>query len=507
MFKKYPFVKQEGIRDCGVASLLMIIKYYKGNISLNTLRELTKTNKNGTTAYHLIEASKNLGFRAMGVKCEFNNIKKDNLILPCIAHVTLDNAYHHYIVIYEINFHKKELLIADPASQIKKISFTDFNKIWNKILIILYPIQKIPTYKSNLSLFEFVSNLITINSKEIKNVICLSIIIAIFSIATSFYLKYIIDSINITQSKTNLFFIIIIFLLLYTLKITSCFFRNKLLIYINQKIDLTLNKDTFKQIISLPYRYYCNRTTGEIIERINDLRIIRDMISKVAISIFIDFPISLCAFIGLYFLNQQLFLIALIILILLIINLIIFKPLLFKYINKYQDDKSKVTSYMVESISGFETIKGLGIEYNIINQFEQKQVKLLNNLFNLENIYNTQLLIKDIINDIGFLLIIYIGSILVIDNNLTIAELLTFNFLFNYLLEPIQSMTHLDINIKEAKNAFKRVLELLWGLSKEKGFINQEIKGNIEIKNLDYTYDDRDNVLKNINLTIKEGEK
>ena len=42
MFKKYPFVKQDGIKDCGVASLLMIIKYYKGNISLNILRILQK---------------------------------------------------------------------------------------------------------------------------------------------------------------------------------------------------------------------------------------------------------------------------------------------------------------------------------------------------------------------------------------------------------------------------------------------------------------------------------
>jgi len=57
VLKKYPFVKQEGFKDCGCASLLMIIRYYKGNVSIERLRDLTHTNKNGTNAYNLISAS------------------------------------------------------------------------------------------------------------------------------------------------------------------------------------------------------------------------------------------------------------------------------------------------------------------------------------------------------------------------------------------------------------------------------------------------------------------
>ena len=56
MKKKIPIVKQEGIKDCGTACLLSIIKYYSGNISMERLRELTKTSKIGTTAYHLTVA-------------------------------------------------------------------------------------------------------------------------------------------------------------------------------------------------------------------------------------------------------------------------------------------------------------------------------------------------------------------------------------------------------------------------------------------------------------------
>lgn len=50
--------------------------------------------------------------------------------------------------------------------------------------------------------------------------------------------------------------------------------------------------ETFKQIILLPYNY-CNRTTGEVVSRINDLSTVREMISKVAYTLFIDLPLTL----------------------------------------------------------------------------------------------------------------------------------------------------------------------------------------------------------------------
>ena len=135
--------------------------------------------------------------------------------------------------------------------------------------------------------------------------------------------------------------------------------------------------ETFKQIILLPYNYYCNRTTGEVVSRINDLSTVREMISKVAYTLFIDLPLTLFSFIFLMLVSSKLFVVALIMLILYVINILIFKPLFNKYINMIQIKKADVTSYMVESISGFETVKGINIEHRIINKFEDKYVRLL----------------------------------------------------------------------------------------------------------------------------------
>ena len=175
MTYKYPFTKQEGIKDCAPASLQMIIKYYKGYISLDELSVMMNTTKKGTTAYDLVETAKKIGFEVQAVKAKLENIKENNIILPCIAHVIINKTYQHFVVIYKINFKNKTLVIADPQSKIKKISFTEFNKIYNNILIMLYPVR--PIVKNNEVtlkniLFSFIQNY----KKEIKHLFIISII-------------------------------------------------------------------------------------------------------------------------------------------------------------------------------------------------------------------------------------------------------------------------------------------------------------------------------------------
>lgn len=504
MFKKYPFVSQDGLKDCGPVSLLMIIKYYHGNIGIDSLRELLKTNTSGTIAYNLVEGAHQIGFNAYGINTSLKEINKENIILPCIAHVTIENSYKHYIVIYEINFKKNRILIADPASKIKTISFDEFEKIWNGVLIILYPIKNIPIIYEDYSRFEFIKQLITPYKKILSQIIVLSLFVTVFSIISSFFFKYMVDSIN--YSKHYILFILIIFSLVHVIKIISDFFRNKLLIYINQNIDLNITMDIFKHIISLPYHYYRNRTTGEILSRMTDLNIVKDMISKISLTIAIDLPLAFTTIIVLYFINSTLFFITIIFMILYIFVVIIFNSIFSSYINKIQSKKAESVSYMVESISGFETVKGLGIENVVVKKFEKKYVKYLKDIFKFNNYANNQLLLKEILNSTSSLLIIYTGIILIMDSTISLGTLITFNALMFYFFEPIKRIIDLNTEFKEANNSLKRVLEIFKNDSSD-GTIETIVKGDIQFKNLTYSYDNKNNILNNISFSIKEKSK
>lgn len=291
--KKYPFFKQEEAKDCGAACLYMIIDYYKGHLNIESIRELLKINQMGTTAYHIIEGAKKIGFEAKGVKCNLDDINEDNIILPCIANVIINNTYKHFIVIYKIDFIKNTILIADPSNKIMTMSFDIFKSIFSGVIIILYPKEDIPCENTKNLKLKLLTYIAKSHPKLIKQVSVLSIFITIFSIISSFFLEKISNTISYYKSKEIIILVLLIFLSLNILKHLTSLFRDKLLILINEKLNLSLTLDTFKKILLLPYKSYQNKTTGDISMRIIDIGIIKDSISKIFITLIVDFPLAL----------------------------------------------------------------------------------------------------------------------------------------------------------------------------------------------------------------------
>ena len=298
--KKYPFTKQEGLKDCAAACMQMIIKYYNGYISINDLNEMLETTKEGVSAFKIIEVSNKIGFKATGIRLNLLELNK-SVTLPVIAHVVINN-YNHYIVVYKIDSFKKSVIIADPQSKIKTISFKEFESIWTNVIINLYPVKPIEhrNYEKHLNY----KNIILKNKKTIFQLCYISFIYMILSIVASFYMKYVFD--NYLSNFHLIFTVFILFIIINLYKIFTNLIRTKILIDLNKNIDIDLSLDIFSKILSLPYGYYRNKTTGEIITRYTELSKIRETISKVLLTLFLDLPLCITSFIIMYFLIQKL---------------------------------------------------------------------------------------------------------------------------------------------------------------------------------------------------------
>lgn len=501
MRNKYPFTKQTGLKDCAAASLQMIIKYYHGYVSLDELNEMMNTTKSGTSAYNLIETARKLGFEGGGTRIKYEDLYKTNLIFPLIVHTIIDNKYKHFMVVYKIDFKKDYLIVADPQTKIKKMPLTEFKKIYNNIVLTFYPLR--PIVKNNqVSLKDIFIGIMMKYKKEIFHLLTISLLSMVTALIFSFYIKVIIDNINLSKDYIKVIFYLFLFIGL--LKVTSNYLRVKLLIFINQKIDVELNLDAFSKVIYLPYHYYKNRTTGEMLSKLIDLDKVYEAINKIIMILFIDLPFTLLSTIILIRINFNLFLISLIFLIVYILIIVLSKKTISNKTEDCYQNKSELVSYMQESINGFETVKGINIENKIIKKHELKYVKYLKSIIKLDNLLNLQNYLKEIINIINELVILYVGSILVKNNTISIGTLLAFNSIQVFFFTPIRNIIDLDINLIEAKKVLKKVYEML-SSDKKKGE-TKKLNGSIELDNLSYYYDSK-KVLNSINLKIKKGEK
>ena len=504
--KKYPFIKQEEIKDCGAACMYMIIEYYKGHLSMEKLRELLKIDKSGTTAYHIVEGAKKIGFESKGVKCNLEDINEDNIILPCIANVIINNSYRHFVVIYKIDFIKNTVVIADPSNKIITMSFDIFKSIFSGIVIILYPKNTIPFEDTKNKKVKLFIHIIKSHPKLIKQLSIISFFITLLSIITSFYLQNINNSLTNLLSKDTIMLYVIVFTSLVFIKCLSSFFREKLLIMINEKINLEYTLDTFYKILSLPYKKYRSKSTGDIVTRMLDINLIKDISSKMFLILLVDIPLALCSIAILIIIHTKLFALSLIVLFLYIIVILLFKDYFKESVTKIKKDSIEVTNYMIESISNYETVKGLKIKDDVYSQFEKKFVINLKNLFNYDNTMCLQRFLKSFISEGGRILIYGIGAIMVSNNSLTFASLLTFGALLDYFYSPVQELVDLDVDIRNLDLVLDRLNDLSYD-TKSSGVSNEILKGNIEFKNLIYSYNDKNNVLDDISLKIKEGEK
>ncbi len=495
---KYPFVKQKDLKDCGVCSLLMIIKYYKSYIPLEKLREMTYTSKEGVSAYNIIEASKKIGFNSEGLKV--NNL--ENIKLPCIAHVIVDNSFKHYIVIYEVNYKKDYILIADPASRIKKISIQEFNKIFSNIIITFKPIKKLLYISDNTYLKKYLKELIKEKKTKFIKIIIISFLSILLSVITSFYIEIMIKKIN----SGLLFKTFLLFLSLFFIKTIFEYIREKILINLYNEIELSFTNEILKNIISLPYKYFKNRTTGEVLSRINDLSIVNEEVVKIIITIFIDLFLSLFVSIFLFKINKILFLISFIIMILYLLIVLKYKNKIKQNLEQVKEEKTSLNSYIVESIDSYETIKGLSIEKNITDNLIEKNKKYINKNKSYEKICNKEYLYKNILNEIGICILIFIGILLIKNDYITLTSLITFTSLFSYYITPIKDIIDLNKDIKDAKISFDRINEIMIENREENKLLNIPFN-NLEIKNLKYSYDNYNNIIENLNLKINKNEK
>ncbi|SUY65081.1 ABC transporter CbaT [Clostridium sporogenes] len=510
IFKRYICVKQHDYKDCGCACLATICKQYGLKYPISKIREIAGTDKEGTSALGIIKAAEELGFTAKGVKASKPEDLFSEIPLPCIAHVVIDKKLLHYVVIHKIS--QKEIIIADPGKGIVKYTPQEFFEIWTGVLLIMTPTVKFERGNKEKGLFQRFFKLIKPQKKLLINIFLSSIIYTILGIIGAFYFKFILDDIIPNNLNKSLHMISIGIIVLTLFKVLLGAFRTQLLIYLGQNMDIPLMLGYYEHVINLPMNFFGTREVGEIISRFNDASKIRDAISGATLTMMIDSLMVIIGGIFLYTSNSLLFGITIVPIVLYIIIVWVFNKPLERVNRSVMEDNAKLTSYLVESLNGVETIKAFNAEGEVNLETEKRFISLIKSVFKNGFINNLHGSIKGSVKAVFGVVILWVGTYQVLKGNMSIGQLISFNALLAYFLDPIENIINLQPQLQTAVVAGERLgeildLELEKSIDEEKKIKPQSLLGNIEFKDVDFRYGTRKLILKDINMNIKPGEK
>ena len=505
---KYHCVKQHDLTDCGAACLATVSKQYGLKISITQIREIAGTDRRGTNAYGLVQAAQSLGFQAKGVKGDHGAFFSD-FPLPCIAHVVMDEALLHYVVIHKIT--EKQVIVADPGKGIVKYTPEEFFKTWTGVLIFLVPANTFQKDNKTKTVFGRFFGLLIPQKRLIANVFLTSLLYTALGILGSFYFMFLMDEILPNDLAGTLTIVSIGIILLHVFKSLLSFFRGHLLLYLSQKLDLSLLFGYYQHVLKLPMNFFGTRKIGEIISRFQDASNIRELMSTAVMTVMIDTLMAIAGGIILYIQSPFLFAITAIIAIIYAIIVFSFNKPLRRVHEEQMESNAQLSSYMIESLNGIETIKSFNSEAKVEIQTESKFIKLLKAVFKGGVLTNISGTLANGVGAIGGVIIIWAGATAVLNGNLTVGQLLTFNALLAYFLEPIKNLINLQPTMQSAIVASDRLGEILdLDLEKsdhERNKATPTLQGDIEINDLDFRYGTRPPVLKDINLSVKYGEK
>lgn len=501
-------VLQDGFKDCGICCLLSIIRFYGGDVSKEYLRELTNTTKDGVSLYNLLYASIKLGFDSSGVMGTINEINVNNL--PCIAHINVNKSIQHFIVVYKINKEKKQITIMDPAKGKKVISFSEFNLLTSKNFLFLTPKKKLPILKKKNMVYRIIRRLLLENKKIIFTISTLTINYFIINIILSFHFKYLLEySINYNVSN-NIFLISIIIGTIYIFKNTIQFLRSILLNKWNSLFDISINENTYKQILLLPYQYFKNRTTGEIIARFKDLNIVKDYLTTLFCTTSTDLISILIFSVIMFKYNKMLLLIINIHVIIIILYTLRVNRQKKKKINIIKKKEDVINSYLIQGISNVDTIKGSHLEKRIIDKFTLNYKAFQEMIYNYNHILEQESLIKSLISDSIYIFVYGLGSLLVIKEKINLNNLIIYQSIIGFYLKSFINV----INVISIRSTYKISLdrvEELYMLEREEFknnyfYLPYIMDGTITIKNLNYQIGTK-KLFNELTLTINYGEK
>lgn len=506
---KYYCIKQHDITDCGAACLATISKQYGLSTSITKIREIAGTDKMGTNAYGMVKAAEQLGFTAKAVKGNQEAFFSE-FPLPAIAHVIVDGSLLHYVVIHKIS--KKQVVIADPAKGIVKKTPEDFFKEWTGILILLVPAQTFKKGNETKSIFERFWGLLLPQKHLVFDIFVASLVVTILGILGAFYFQIIIDDILTAGLVKTLHVLSIGVIMLKLFSVLLSVMRTQLLVYLSQKLDIALLLGYYDHVLKLPMNFFGTRKVGEIISRFQDASSIRDAISNATLTVMIDTLMAVAGGLILFFKNKVLFSIAFFMVILYAILVLVFNRPYKKANEKQMENNAQLTSYLVESLNGIQTVKAFNGERTVQTETEFKFIRLLKSIFKLACISNAQEGLKTFVEAVGGVVILWVGAYSVLQGNMTIGSLVSFNALLVYFLDPIKNLINLQPTLQTAMVASDRLGEVL-DLEIEKNETQQHkvapasLKGDISIQNVSFRYGTRQLVLEHFSMDVKRGER
>jgi ABC-type bacteriocin/lantibiotic exporter with double-glycine peptidase domain len=502
MMKKIRKIRQHDQADCGPACLVSVAACHGIRIPLSRVREMASTDTSGTNVLGIIEAAEKMGLTARGVKGPFEALP--GAPTPSIAHVVLRDRVCHFVVL--VSFGKQHIKYMDPAhGSIVRSSHEAFRRIWTGILIIVSPSASFSRANEDTPVISRFINLARPFRKIIRQAFAGAAVYSLLGLSSSFYVQKIMDFVLVNQNINLLNLMSCSMIILLIIRNLTSYFKNLFLLKTGHQMDCGLMMGYYRHLLTLPQRFFDSMRTGEILSRMNDAVKIRFFINHTIVDLVVSLITILLTLTAMALLSWQLCLLAGLAIPLYGGLYLLYDGLNRSILRRTMEKGADLESQLVDTVRAQRTIRRCNLQDHAYNRTESRFIDLIRVNYRGGLISIRVGEAGDFFAGLLTILILWTGSVRVVQNMMSPGELMSFYAMLGYLMGPVRSLTGMNRTIRDAAIAADRLFQIL-DLEGEKnqqtGIGISGITHDIRFQQVAFRYGSRPLLFKGLDFSI-----
>lgn len=505
---RVPFRRQMSATECGAACLAMILSYYGRNTNVAEAREHCDAGRDGLTALTIAQAARYYGLRAKGYTLELPNLRQ--VRLPVVLHW----SFNHFVVLER--WSSRGAVILDPSVGRRRLSPEAFDEAFTGVVLTVEPgVHFHPRRDTSRRPWrDYLGYALSTSGTYgvLGQILFASALLAAMGLIVPLITKILVDEILPMQMEGVVSILALgVGAIALALMVTN-YLRGVLVVYLQAKLDSQLMLNFFEHTLSLPFRFFQQRSSGDMLVRLSSNSTIQQMITTQTISIVLDGALALVYAAILFSIAPLFGLVALGLGTVQIATLIFSTRPIHALMQRDLEAQSEAQGYMVESLAGIETLKASGVEHRALDHWTNlffKQLNLSLKRSHLEAVVTT---ITSTLRTVSPVLLLLIGALYVLNGDMRLGTMLALQAIATQFLTPLASLVTAGQQLQVAGAHLERITDVIQAepeQSKEKKVRKApRLTGHIELKEVSFRYNmNIPLALRDITLSIEPGQK
>ena len=387
---------------------------------------------------------------------------------------------------------REKLTLIYPPDGLITLDKNDLEKINEGKINIINISKNRLTQENKFSISWFIPIL-----KEYKNtlfqILISGLVVQIFILSNPLLIQVIIDKVISQRSLDTLQVLGFALLVITVIEAVLSSIKSFILSETTNRIDQKLGIKIIDHLFRLPLEYYDKRSIGELSNRVGELEKIRNFLTSQGINTFLDASFSLVYIFVLFLYSGKLTLIALSVIPIQILITYYGSPLFKKQYRKAAIDNANTQSYLVEVLSGIQTVKTQNAETSSRWRWQNYYSKFIKSTYQKTITAVSLNQLTQSLQKISQLIVLWYGAIMVLNGEFTLGQLIAFRIISGYVTQPILRLSTIWQQYQEIKISFERLGDIVntpkENESKDLGKIQlPSVEGDILFDNVSFKF-------------------